>query len=70
MSRSFKRFLFKLIRPLFVTNIDPNEEFECVICGEPVLKRKLVCSNLCLILLLEDEDGLNEMNTYNFGDGI
>jgi hypothetical protein len=40
-----KHYFFKLIRPLFVSNIDPNEDFNCMICNEPVLKRYLTCDN-------------------------
>ena len=42
-----KSLFFKLIRPLFVEDIDLNENFNCVICDEPVLKRYLTCSQQC-----------------------
>jgi hypothetical protein len=44
---NMKRFLFKLIRPLFVKNISPNEDFDCVTCGKPLLRRYLACSEKC-----------------------
>lgn len=37
----------KLIRPLFVKGIDPNEDFECGNCRRPLLKRFLTCSEAC-----------------------
>lgn len=45
--RKVKALFFNLIRPLFVANIDPNEDFDCIICVEPVLRRQLVCSQKC-----------------------
>ena len=42
-----KTLIFRLIRPLFVKDICVNEDFECVECGEPVLKRMLYCSKKC-----------------------
>jgi hypothetical protein len=41
--RKVKAFIFKLIRPLFVDDLDVNEEFNCVVCGTSVLRRKLLC---------------------------
>lgn len=45
--RKIKAFFFKLIRPLFVDNVNPNEDYECVMCREPVLRRYLTCSKKC-----------------------
>lgn len=42
-----KAWLYRLIRPLFVRDIDPNEEYVCVMCCEPVLRRSLTCSKRC-----------------------
>ncbi len=38
---------YKLIRPLFVEDIDPNEDFECIYCRRPSLDRILYCSDNC-----------------------
>ena len=45
--RMFKRLLFELIRPLFVRDIKPREEFLCEECRGPVLRRVLFCSRKC-----------------------
>lgn len=42
-----KKFIFDLIRPLFVKDIDPNEDYNCMECGTPVLRRILYCSTKC-----------------------
>lgn len=42
-----KDWFFKKIRFLFVEDIDPNEDFYCGACGEPVLRRYLFCSEKC-----------------------
>ena len=42
-----KAWFYKLIRPVFVKDVHPNEDYECVICGEPVLRRYLTCSKKC-----------------------
>lgn len=47
MRRRLKAWLFRLVRPLFVKDVDTNEDYECVICGEPVLRRHLTCSREC-----------------------
>lgn len=47
LRRTIKALFFKLIRPLFVKGIDSNEDFVCVQCMEPVLKRQLFCSIKC-----------------------
>lgn len=39
--------LYSIIRPLFVINIDPNEDFSCGWCGKPVLRRIVFCSSKC-----------------------
>ena len=43
----FKTYFFKLIRPFFVKDIDPNEDYNCMTCNEPVLRRYLHCSVKC-----------------------
>lgn len=45
--RSIKAKVFETIRPLFVPNVDKNEDYICGQCGEPVLKRYLYCSDKC-----------------------
>lgn len=48
---SRKKFLlslfYDLIRPLFVKDVDPNEDYNCIRCGWPVLRRQLFCSKAC-----------------------
>lgn len=51
----FKKYLYGLIRPLFVKDIDPNENFKCGFCGKPVLKRILYCSSICSDLDIIEE---------------
>lgn len=43
--RRLKAALFSLVRPLFVRGVDPREDYECVYCGEPVLRRQMTCSS-------------------------
>jgi hypothetical protein len=43
----FKKTLFDLIRPLFVRDIMPDEEFLCEECRAPVLRRTVFCSRDC-----------------------
>lgn len=38
---------YNFIRPLFVNEIDLNEEYICCWCSKPVLKRWLYCSFEC-----------------------
>lgn len=38
---------YGLIRPLFVRNIDPNEDYSCGTCGKPLLRRYIFCSKAC-----------------------
>ena len=47
MRRRIKAWLLRMIRPLFVGDVDPNEDYECCQCGEPVLERHLFCSAKC-----------------------
>ena len=47
MRRIIKAVAYKIVRPLFVRDVDPNEDYECVVCGEPVLRRYLTCSEPC-----------------------
>lgn len=42
-----RRFLFDLLRPLFVQGIKPGEEFLCEVCRAPVLRRVVFCSRKC-----------------------
>ena len=41
-----KKF-YNLIRALFWTDYDPNEDFVCINCSKPVFKRVLFCSYKC-----------------------
>lgn len=47
MKRNIKAWLFSIVRPLFVRDLDPNEDFACMQCGEPVFRRYLYCSREC-----------------------
>ena len=47
MRKRFKSFIFETIRPLYVKDIDINEDFFCMRCCEPVLGRTLYCSTKC-----------------------
>lgn len=47
LSWHIKAIFFKIIRPLFVRNVDSNEDFTCCLCGKPVLRRFLFCSKKC-----------------------
>jgi hypothetical protein len=38
---------FRFFRPLFVPDYDWREDFNCVVCGNPVLYRHLCCSQRC-----------------------
>lgn len=38
---------YSIIRPLFVKEVDSNEDYECGYCRKPVLKRYLFCSEEC-----------------------
>lgn len=53
---TIKAWLFDLIRPLFVGDVDRNEDYNCVICGAPVLRRYLTCSTKCEVEF--EKDGL------------
>lgn len=39
--------VYHVIRPLFVEDIDVNEDYECCWCVKPVLTRMLFCSHAC-----------------------
>ncbi len=56
-----KRRFYKIIRPLFVLNIDPNEDFECGWCKEPLLRRVLFCSSECSFL--SEREALGEFKS-------
>ena len=43
VTRPLRARIFQIIRPLFVKGIDPNEDFNCIECGCPVLLRHLYC---------------------------
>lgn len=47
LRRRIKARVFKIMRPIFVPDVDPREDFNCGHCGEPVLTRVLVCSDAC-----------------------
>ena len=42
-----KRLVFAVLRPVVVPDWDANEDYFCVMCGEPVLRRFLTCSDRC-----------------------
>ena len=42
-----RKIFFNLIRPFFVWDIDPNDDYVCVNCGRSVLTRNLFCKNKC-----------------------
>lgn len=39
--------LYNVVRPLFVEDIDVNEDYRCCWCVKPVLTRLLFCSKAC-----------------------
>ena len=41
------RFIYSIVRPLVLSNYDPNEDYFCCNCGKPVLKRFLFCNQKC-----------------------
>jgi hypothetical protein len=41
--RKLKAFVYRVVRPIFVADVDPNEDFVCTICSTPVLFRHLTC---------------------------
>lgn len=47
LSWRIRERFFKTIRPLFVRDIDRNEDFNCCKCNKPVLRRFLFCSIEC-----------------------
>lgn len=47
MIRWFKRHVYAVIRPLFVAGVHRLEDYECVMCGEPVLRRQITCCAEC-----------------------
>jgi hypothetical protein len=49
--------LYYLVRPLFVDTVDPNEDYICMYCQKPVLKRYLYCSLECD---LKDEEEMKK----------
>ncbi len=42
-----KSYVFKILRPLVVPDCHVNEDYVCVTCGAPVLRRFLTCSDRC-----------------------
>jgi len=40
-------FVHDMVRWMVVRDIDPNEDFNCVYCSKPVLRRWLYCSDAC-----------------------
>ncbi len=47
LRRRLKAWFFNLIRPLLVPDCDSNEDYLCMWCSEPVLRRWLYCSDRC-----------------------
>lgn len=43
----FMAAFFRAMRPWFLADVDPNEDFNCMECGKPVLRRYLFCSVKC-----------------------
>jgi hypothetical protein len=43
----FLAWVYALVRPLVVDDLDPNEDFLCCECNRPVLRRVLCCSRAC-----------------------
>ena len=39
--------VYSVVRRLFVHNVNPNEDFTCVTCCKPLLRRVLYCSSAC-----------------------
>ncbi len=47
LSWKIQEKFYKLIRPLFVKDVDLNEDYNCMQCDKPVLRRFLFCSEKC-----------------------
>lgn len=45
--RKLKKWFFDRIRVFFVPDWNTNEDYICMHCGEPVLRRWLYCSDEC-----------------------
>lgn len=50
-----KGFIFNLIRKLFWSDYDPNEEFVCGYCGKEMYHRFIFCSQACEKALYVEE---------------
>lgn len=53
MIRWLKRLVYAAVRPLFVSDVGPSVDYECVMCGNPVLARALTCCAGCTVRLNE-----------------
>jgi hypothetical protein len=47
ISWKIKYWFYEIVRPIFVSDIDRNEDYNCGYCCKPVLKRILYCSETC-----------------------
>ena len=45
----FLHHFYNLIRPFYVKDWDRREDYYCVNCNKPVLRRDLTCSNKCRV---------------------
>lgn len=59
-----RAFVFRIIRPLFVRNVNANEDYLCCHCEKPVLRRLMYCSLACS--LAGEVDHLAEI-VYDLG---
>lgn len=50
---SLKARLYHWLRPYLMHNPDPNEDFNCANCQQPLLRRVLFCSDFCTEQFLE-----------------
>ncbi len=50
----------EFVRPLFVDDIDRNEDYVCGRCGRPVLTRLVFCSSECSELVEEEHKSDHE----------
>lgn len=66
MRRKLKSIWYKMIRRWVLgydafTGIDPNEDFKCGTCLEPVLRRSMFCSSDCYFKTFQDLEPSKEL---------
>jgi hypothetical protein len=61
---------YEIIRPLFIKNIDLNEDYYCGWCCKPVLKRYIFCSVKCSDADEKDAEWLNKPFTKEEQEAI